>query len=207
MVKQLFILISLSLAITFHAQETPTYMGKGMIQIQPTVCAGYLFAHKTVTAYFRANAEYYVQDNFSVRTDCHYFIATDKKLAEPIRMNHGLTLGAFVHKMRGQLDFYFGFQPGVAITKTDVDSISNNGIRFSPIITLTPGANYYLNRFLHFHLSIQYVHGKHVPEYGSVLALNELRLSTGLAINFNPWEKKKREKEELINRTKEHEDR
>lgn len=197
MVKHLVLLLLTFTAIAVHAKESPAYMGKGTIQIQPTVCAGYLFAHNTVTAYYRANAEYYVQDNISVRTDAHYFVATGKKPAEPIRMNHGVTLGAFVHKMRGQLDFYFGFQPGVAITKTDVDSISNNGIRFSPIITFTPGANYYLNRFLHFHLSIQYVHGKHVPEYGNVLALDELRLSTGLAINFNPMEKRKKRDEEL----------
>lgn len=183
MVRYLFIFIFFQSLIVF-AQESPIVQ-KGLLQIQPTVSPGYLFLEDETTVYFRANMEYFINNRISLRTDAYVYFGSQSD-TNLLSKNHSAFLGVSYHFTKKNTDVFLGFQPGIAFSETNpLLTGINDDIRVSPLLSLSIGVNQYLNRFLHFFLNTQYVHGKHVPVYTEVVSLNEFRFTMGLGFNLN----------------------
>jgi len=164
---------------------------KGLLQIQPTVAPGYLFADKAMTMYFRANTEYFIDNRTSLRTDAYVYFGSQKD-TNLLTHNHSAFLGVSYHFIKKKTDGYLGFQPGVSFSKTNSELTGGDtDLQVSPLLSSTIGINQYLNRFLHFFLNVQYVIGKHVPLNSEVVKLNEIRFTMGLGFNINLIKAKK----------------
>jgi hypothetical protein len=158
---------------------------RGLLQIQPTVAPGYLFSAQTLTMYFRANTEYFVHQNVSLRTDAYIYFGSQEK-TDLLKNNHSAFLGASYHLIRKNTAFCFGFQPGIAFSETNSQLTGKSkDLRVSTLISFTTGVNQYLNKFLHFFFNLQYVTGTHVPLYSEPVSLNEFRFTMGLGFNLN----------------------
>lgn len=157
--------------------------------VQATISPGYMFYKGGLwNSYFHSTLEWGFDNRVSIRCDGSYFFTTQGDL-KPFKMNHSLLLGAFYHFPKNKCDFYFGLQPGAAMVQqndyTFNDStITDPKIKVAPIITAAVGANYFFWKYMNMFVSVKYVHGNHISQYGDAIPLDELRISAGLGFHF-----------------------
>jgi hypothetical protein len=196
MLKKLVPLAALIFVISAAAaQDSSTrFVRKGLFRSQATLSSGAMLGPQVTNIYLHGGFDYYVDESVSIRNDGYYFITTlaDSKV---FKMNHSIFSGGSYHfKTKGNLDPYFGIQPGVAIAQVQYDVCPDNMLCFigstsskpaaSPLISGVAGFNYYAQRFFHLFLETRYIQGKHLSDYGPT-SLNELRFSFGLGWNIN----------------------
>ena len=184
----------ISLQQVFAQAEGPDFSRKGLFISQTTISPGYLFSEQLMSAYFHPSVEYFFENRVSIRTDGYYFFTTQGD-TKPLRMNHNILLGASYHFNKEKSDFYFAWQPGISFAQlndyTEQDSlITNPRLKIAPMFTFTTGYNYYFLKYLNFFVSVNYLHGTHIPDFGKARPLDEIRFSAGLGWNLQ-FEKKK----------------
>jgi len=169
-------------------EEQPTVINRTLM-MQATVSPGYMFYHKGLwDSYFHATLEWCFDNRVSIRCDGSYFFTTQGDF-KPFKMNHSLLLGAFYHFPVRKLDFYAGLQPGASMVQQrdyiyNDSLISNPRIKVAPLITAAVGVNYFFWKYMNLFLSLKYVHGNHLPQYGKAIPLDELRFSAGLGFQL-----------------------
>lgn len=181
------------------AKDETSVLNKTLM-LQATVSPGYMFYKGGLwNSYFHATLEWCFDNRVSIRCDGSYFFTTQGDI-KPLKMNHSLLLGAFYHfPIKNKYDFYVGLQPGAALVQqtpyTYNDStITNPRLKVAPLITAAVGFNYFFWKYMNIFISIKYVHGNHIPEYGESIPLDELRISGGLGFQLQftkGWNKKK----------------
>ena len=156
-----------------------------LVIVQATISPGYMFYNKGLwNSYFHSTLEWSFDNRVSIRSDGSYFFTTQGDY-QPLKMNHSLLLGAFYHWPIKKCDFYLGLQPGAAMVQQNVYSyndstISDTKIKVTPLITAAAGANYFFWKYMNLFVSVKYIHGNHVSQYGNAIPLDELRFSAGL---------------------------
>lgn len=179
-------------------KDSLTLSLKNMFISQTTISPGFNFDGKPVNSYFHPGVEYFFQNRISARTDLFLFMAS-KDSGDFWNMNHQVLLGMFIHFPFSKFSGYFGWQPGVAIVqqtpfKYNEIPVEDPDIKAAPVISMTAGINYYFWTYLHFFANIQFLKGTHIPDAGNAQALDELRLSAGLA-----WQVRFKKKTNLNN--------
>ena len=203
MAKKIIIKAFLLLIIpcfAFAQQKEKTYIINKTLMLQASLSPGYMFYHKGLwNSYFHCTLEWGFDNRVSIRADGSYFLTTQGDY-RPFHLDHSLLLGAFYHiPISTKGDFYFGLQPGAAMVQqnpyTYNDSlISNPKLKIAPIITAAVGANYFFWKYMNLFISIKYIHGNHIAQYGKAIPLDEIRLSAGLGwqIHFGKGKNKKK---------------
>ena len=169
-----------------------------MCIVQPTISPGYMLSYRSLwNSYFHATLEWCFDNRVSIRADGSYFFDTQGDV-EPLRMNHSLLLGAFYHWPVKKVDFYIGLQPGASMVQQDSYSYSDSTImdpviKVAPVITSAAGFSYFFWKYMHIFLSVKYIHGNHVAQYGPAIPLDELRISAGLGLQIPFGNNKKKE--------------
>lgn len=190
MVKSLFIASFTLLLFSFTIAQDEVYIKNnllsGRLTLSPTTSltssANYFFLH--------GNLEAYLSPQISIIGEGYYFLNELKNNnLQTFKHNHSIFFGANWHFTKENNDFYFGFQPGLSITKLNHEKINTTSSKsgINPLISGNIGYNYYVHQNFHFFIQTKLVIGQH--SYDKVENLNEFRFSAGLGFNINTSKK------------------
>lgn len=168
------------------AQENPI-IKKGLIRSQGTISPSKLLSANESRFYFHGNIEGYLSNTTSFSGESYFDLGSLTTDRNTFIYNHKVFFGANFHVVKKNNDFYFGIQPGVAITRLDIPIIlpTNNQPQtgVNPIISGVLGYNYYVNKWFHFFIQTRLLAGEH--NYDVSTNLSEFIFSAGLGFNFN----------------------
>lgn len=128
-------------------------------------------------------AEYFNTPKLSLIGEGNIFLEASKKDKKELSYSHALFSGANYHFINEELDFYFGFQPGVNFSKRiSTDTFTSQSI-VSPLVSISTGFNYYSKYYFHFYTQLRYVYGSHLED--TQTKLSGIRLTFGLGYNLS----------------------
>lgn len=133
--------------------------------------------------FLHIGAEYFNSPKFSLIGEGNIFLEASKKDKKELTYSHALFSGINYHFINKELDFYFGFQPGVNFSKrvpSDILVVKNI---VSPLVSFSTGFNYYSKYYFHFYTQLRYVYGSHLED--TQVSLNGVRLTFGLGYNIS----------------------
>lgn len=138
------------------------------------------------TFYLTFRGEGFIEKNLSLVGNVD--LSLPKKFQfDDILVNHSVSFGANYHLIRKHFDGYIGLQPGVSYSKTtiiDYNLMNKDKHVISPLISTTVGARYYIGWVAHVFVSAGYTYGKQLSNQTN-LPLSEVKIATGVGINFN----------------------
>lgn len=176
--------------------QKDTVFKTGMLRAQANISGGYLFQQKTYAPYISANADYYINENFSITSEawCSFDIIGMDKTG--LRKNFSLFLGMNYHPVKwSRWDPYIGFSAGAGIHTVNYYKdtiITESPVQFSPLVGVTAGLNYWVGSIFHFFVQCKFVAGgANSSQYGRTY-LEELKFSGGLGWNLKPRKKIKK---------------
>jgi len=145
----------------------------------------------TPTWYLTMRGEGFIEKNISIAGGID--ISLPKKFRyDDILENYSVNFGLNYHFIKNHFDAYIGFQPGVSLSKTtiiDYKLKDKDKFVWSPLITSTVGARYYLSWIAHAFTSVTYNYGFQISNQTS-LPMSEFRFALGVGININTVNKK-----------------
>lgn len=193
--KTVIVLIMLVLSVHAIGQKD-SVIKKGMIRAHANLSGGYLFHSKNFASYISGNAEYYINERFSVIGEgwCSFDIIDQDEIG--LRKNFSLFAGMNYHPVKkSRWDPYIGFNAGVGLFTNNyyLDTlIRESPVQFTPLVGVTTGLNYYVGSIFHFFVQAKFVAGGgSSSEYGRTY-LYELKLSGGLGWNISTQPKRKK---------------
>lgn len=153
-----------------------------------------MLSYNQGSIYLCGDLEYYLDSKTSLRGESFYFInATNKSAVENLVMNHSIFSGVMFHlPTKGNLDPFFGIQPGLSLTQLQSDFYDYNiqesftvksKPAASPLLSAMAGLQYYAPKFFHLFANVRYVRGTHLGNTGSY-NLDEVRFTFGLGFNL-----------------------
>ncbi|MCW3126199.1 MAG: hypothetical protein JWO03_1857 [Bacteroidetes bacterium] len=168
---------------------------KGCISVQGNLAPGYLFAQKSVSAYFDGDVELFLDDRASFIGEAFISFATTEKTKAGLRANHAIFWGANYHFLKpGRFDPYVGFTPGMGLVRAGYKSgedIKLTPFSVAPLLGLSVGCNYYVGSIFHFFVKVQGVTGQMFSTLPGPKRLDELKFMAGLGWNLRMWKPKK----------------
>jgi hypothetical protein len=168
----------------------------GMLRAQANISGGYLFSQKKFSPYISANADYYINENFSITGEAWFSFDMVRPDQLGLRKNFSTFLGLNYHPVKfSKWDPYIGFAAGAGLLTVNhfQDTlIRESPVQFTPLVGVTAGVNYYIGSIFHFFLQCKFVAGGTNSSLYGRTYLEELKISGGLAYNFTPRKKKKR---------------
>lgn len=184
-ILSLFIVIIIS--VQFSQAQKNDIPRKGFIVGSTTLQYGVSTSKKVSnTWYVTMRGEGYIEDNISIAGNID--ISLPKKFKHnDILENYTLLFGANYHLIKKHFDGFIGFQPGVSFSKTSVIDYNlqdKNKYVWSPIMSSTIGARYYVGWIAHIYTSVSYLYGIQLSNQTN-LPMSEFRIAVGLGINFN----------------------
>lgn len=186
-IKFLSLLIALLVCIKISYAQKHDIPRTGFIVGSTTLQYGISTSNKVSnTWYLTLRAEGYIEDNLSLAGNID--ISLPKKFEyDDILENYTCLFGANYHLIKKHFDGYVGFQPGISLSKTsiiDYNLQDKNKYVFSPIISSTVGARYYVGWIAHVYSSVSYLYGIQLSNQTN-LPMSEIRIAIGVGINFN----------------------
>lgn len=174
--------------ISLKAEEPPI-IRKGLLRSTLTISPAILFKSKQSFFYLHGNFEGYVSPKLSLTGEAYCSLGNASSGIPTFTFNHNLFFGASYHIVKKNNDFYFGLQPGIAITRlyvlTDASRPTRTGA--NPVVAMVVGYNYYVHRYFHFFVQTRVVAGQHLFDVRK--DLSEFRFSGGLGFNINAIKK------------------
>lgn len=188
----LLVIVACIANITAQKDSVPK---TGMLRAQANISGGYLFSQKKYAPYISGNADYYINESFSVTGEIWGSFDIIPETETGLRKNYAAFLGLNYHPVKfSRWDPYVGFSAGASLHTVNfyVDTlIRESPVQFSPVIGVTAGLNYYVGSIFHFFVQCKFVAGgSNSSAYGRTY-LEELKFSGGLGWNFTPRKKKK----------------
>jgi Opacity family porin protein len=173
-------------------EDNSRIIKKGLFRAQGTIGFGTLKSGES-TIYIHGNTEYYLSELISTRGDLYYYLPSNDE--NSLNLNHQLFFGASYHfKTTSNFNPYIGFQPGLALSQSNVPAAFNSqfaenktttsNATANPLVSSVIGFNYYATGWFHLFADVRYVYGNHLSSSPRV-SLNEFRASFGLGFNFN----------------------
>lgn len=162
----------------FFSQNDSLFVKKGTIKAMATLSPSKIFSKNLSPFYLHVNLEYYLENKISVSSDAYYFLGDMSKGKTIFNFHHSVFFGANYHFINGNNDVYLGLHPGISITELKYYS---QYVSINPLISITAGYNFYLNKFFHFFIQIRSVYGEntYIP-----MRLVDIRISAGLGFNL-----------------------
>ncbi len=192
--KIITVLLCCFLSTQLFAQKD-SVIKKGMIRAHGNLSGGYLFQSKKFASYISANAEYYINEGFSVVGETWFSFNIAKQNELGLCKNFSTFAGLNYHFVRkSRWDPYIGFSAGaglVTINHFQDTLIRESPVQFSPLVGVTAGLNYYIGSIFHFFFQCKFVAGGSNSSLYGRTYLEEIKLSGGLGWNFTPKKKKK----------------
>jgi hypothetical protein len=168
----------------------------GMLRAQANISGGYLFAAKKYAPYISANADYYINENFSITGEAWFSFDIIGMDQLGLRKNFSTFLGLNYHPVKySRWDPYIGFGAGaglITVNHFQDTLIRESPIQFTPLVGVTAGVNYYVGSIFHFFLQCKFVAGGANSSLYGRTYLEELKISGGLGWNFTPRKKNKK---------------
>ncbi|MFI5203472.1 MAG: hypothetical protein ACHQF2_03160 [Flavobacteriales bacterium] len=166
----------------------------GVLRFQGTISAGYMTQFKALHIQLHGDLEYFLNERISARSDIYYSLAVNNSdPVPPFKFNHSMFSGIQYHFTPFKaIDFYAGFQPGVALCKRRYEQFDATGVppqlpaittNVNPVFSINTGITYYGNRFFNAFVHVRYLTGFHQDNYRTA-SLDELRISFGLGFFF-----------------------
>jgi hypothetical protein len=162
-----------------------------MIAASATFSPGIFFHNGISSNYLHGFLEYFPESNVSLKGEGYLFLSPSSGRYHPLTQNSSLLFGGLYHfNKNGQFDPYIGLQPGLAFVVSYPDGInypifvSVQAREIVPLITLSTGINYYVNRYFHFFGSVRYLYGQGAQSAAYFTQFSELRFSFGLGFNL-----------------------
>ena len=192
MVKKIIFAIGV-FTFNFAISQSEFQDYKGILRFQGTLSFGYNTAFKSTNVFLHGDAEYFLDNKISARSDVFYFLNSNTKNAyvEPFAFQHSLFSGVQYHFGKSHFDPYFGFQPGLVYGQRKYVLFNSENPAFTSLpavqkslgvaFALNTGVNYFANRFFHFFVHLRYQYGWFSDNYTTAL-LSEIRISFGLGI-------------------------
>lgn len=161
---------------------------------QATLAPGFLLGEGGGVLNVVGDAEYFLDNNASVRFDGSYYLLSF--VSEPVfEMNHGVYVGmCFRPTLRGFAPFV-GLQPGLHLTKLpDTGPSEVQPVQLSPVISGITGFNWYLINFLHVSMGMRLLHGVTFKAFEAnghpPISLTEMRGWLGLGFQITTKRRK-----------------
>jgi len=140
----------------------------------------------SATYYMTLRGEYFLEKNVSLAGNLDFSLPKKFQFND-ILVNHCLLFGVNYHFIKKHFDAYIGFQPGVCYTKSTIvnyDLMNKDKHVFSPLISSTIGARYYLGWMVHIFTSVSYQYGIQLSNQTNI-PLSEFKFAAGVGININ----------------------
>lgn len=195
--KNIIIAIALIAPVLAMGQsDDKTYPYRGLVRMSGSFATGTMPKANLKNVYLTGDLEYYINGNVSLRSESFLFLNSLDNPTSPLLQNHQLFTGASYHfRPDKPLDFYMGFQPGIAYSQVSMTQLeptdpAMSDATLNPLISGMAGVNYFATKFFHLFINTRYVSGKHLSNAPTPLSLNEFRISFGLGINFRVLKKK-----------------
>jgi hypothetical protein len=184
------------LICTSAMAQKDTVFKSGMLRAQANISGGYLFSQKKFTPYISANADYYINENFSITGESWFSFDIVRPDQLGLRKNFSAFLGLNYHPVKySRWDPYIGFAAGAGLLTVNhfQDTvIRESPVQFTPLVGVTAGLNYYIGSIFHFFVQCKFVAGgTNSSAYGRTY-LEELKISGGLGWNIHTKKKYKR---------------
>ena len=168
---------------------------KGCVSSQGNLAPGYLFAQKSVTAYFDGDIEMFLDDRYAPTGAIWLSFATTDKSQVGVRANHAIFWGFNYHFLKpSRFDPFIGITPGIGLARAGYQT--EEGIKLTPyspvpLIATTIGCNYYVGSIFHFFVKVQGVAGQMFSTLPVPKRLDELKFLAGLGWNIRVYKPKK----------------
>lgn len=185
MVKKFSTVLAIILSFFSIANgQVVSYASEGLVNAAATFSPALLLTNGDIHYYINGQAEYFFEKNVSIRSDL-YFLNSQVDNEVSFKHNSSLQVGPVFHYTYGHLDTWFGFQPGISITKINENDTLKTTNTLEPILGVSTGLNFYVSKYFHFFISANYVHGQYYGMPDEPLALDEVRALAGLGFNFH----------------------
>lgn len=184
-------LIFLSLSVSAQTSaEKPPIVRAGLIRAYATLTPSYLFSQKQAYFYLHGNLEGYLSNKISIAGESYFGLGSIGG-KNHFNHNHSVYFGANIHYVNKNNDLFIGLQPGLSVTqlKETETKLSKSTFGFNPLVSISGGYNFYVNKIFHFFVQMRYSYGKHL--YDVQTNLGEIKLSAGLGFNLNTMKPKK----------------
>jgi hypothetical protein len=180
-----------TIGVKSSSKSAPSFDRTHMIAASATFSPG-IFLHNGISSnYLHGFLEYFPESNVSLKGEGYVFLPPSSGKYHPLDQNSTLLFGGLYHFTKnGAFDPYLGLQPGLAFVTSYPNGIdypifvSIQAREVVPLITVSAGINYYVNRYFHFFGSIRYLYGQGAQSVAYFTQLSELRLSFGLGFNL-----------------------
>lgn len=166
------------------AQVTNEGSRAGTVRANLTFSAGHFFSFKGRGSYLHGFAEYFPERSVSLRGD-FFWQLNQTGSNNPLSRHETAFFGAAMHFGRQKkTDFFIAFQPG--LSRSNARNTPENNFKWNPMLSLTPGMVFYVNRFFNFFGEARFLAGRFLPN-GTTAAypLEEIRFSLGLGFHFD----------------------
>ena len=168
---------------------------KGCLNVQGNVAPGYLFAQKSVTAYFNGDLEVFLDDRASFIGSTWISFATTYKDQAGLKANHAIFFGGNYHFLKpSHWDPYVGLTPGVGLVRAGYkigEEVKLTPFSLAPLIGISVGCNYHIGSIFHFFVRVQGVAGEMFSTLPVPKRLDELKFMAGLGWNLRMWKPRK----------------
>lgn len=193
-VRSFILLLLFPFIVNAQISDKERVPKKGLLRAQANIATGKLLAYNQGSIYVCGDLEYYLDSKTSLRGEAFYFInATNKGAHQKLIMNHSIFSGAMFHlPTKGNLDPFFGIQPGLSLTQIESSFFDQNvqesfaiksKLAASPLLSAMAGIQYYAPKFFHLFANIRYLNGAHLGNTGKY-NLEEIRFTFGLGFNL-----------------------
>lgn len=147
-------------------------------------------ANKSQDIGLHVAAEYFFEPKLSLIGEGNIYLASAKPNNRELVFSHAIFSGGNYHLTNKSTDFYFGFQPGLNLSKKtgNTKGTSTNTV-LSPLISFSTGFSYYSINYFHFYTQLRYTYGSHLEE--SSVSLSGLKITFGLGYNLSQIFKKR----------------
>ncbi len=161
------------------AQEE-VYIKPGLLAASITYSPSRMLNHDQRNFYANGFAEYFLDQNFSLRGDTYIFLNSQNKDAI---LKDGLRsyFGAAYHLTKGNWDGNVGLQTGISFMNTQ---ITTTRAQIQPSAALRIGTTYYVWKYFHFFANMTYTKSKLLVHQRGSLKTDELIFSAGLGFQI-----------------------
>lgn len=182
-IKNIVLVTLILMSYITKAQES-AFVKKGLWNGQLTLSPSTMFSNKESYFYLHGNIEGFISNSISLAGEGYYYLGNLSSDESTFQYNHNLFFGASKHFVKNNHDIYFGFQPGIALTKLNpiTNHLTETSSGTNPIFSTVLGYNFYVNNLFHFFVQTRYVTGEHNFDINK--NLSEFRFSAGLGFNL-----------------------
>ena len=137
--------LGLLLLLSLGASAQFTQSRQVTLRVHATVAPGLLFDGAAGVLYIKGDAELFLSNQASWRSDAAYYLAPIAQA--PFRMNHGIYSGLCFRPTLKNFSPYIGLQPGVHVSQLNQTTESDPPINFVPVISGLTGFHLYFSNF------------------------------------------------------------